>query len=200
MSQSHNNPKREGDDTARKANAGNGSKDDGTRVNSPTPAQPSTFLVLVDRDPAASKYSVFRVSSPPTVTDPWAPAALAHFSPCGACLDAERPATTIAFSQPWVSTLVSSTAIVAGFASCDREACVQLSQLRADTRRECFLASGRAPFSTPESVTKACAYCAMARENMHTFMCSRCKAVRYCNQACQKAHWRVHKRVCVPVV
>ena len=29
--------------------------------------------------------------------------------------------------------------------------------------------------------------------------CSRCKKVFYCNRECQKQHWKVHKKQCVPV-
>lgn len=28
--------------------------------------------------------------------------------------------------------------------------------------------------------------------------CSRCKAVFYCNAACQTAHWKAHKLQCAP--
>ena len=27
-------------------------------------------------------------------------------------------------------------------------------------------------------------------------VCARCRAVRYCSAACQKAHWSAHRRVC----
>ena len=35
-----------------------------------------------------------------------------------------------------------------------------------------------------------------AKQRIDLLACSRCKAVRYCNAACQKAHWKAHKPDC----
>jgi hypothetical protein len=43
-----------------------------------------------------------------------------------------------------------------------------------------------------------CAACnATATPESPLKSCSACKKVSYCNQACQKAHWKTHKPVCV---
>lgn len=43
-----------------------------------------------------------------------------------------------------------------------------------------------------------CAYCNTQEEGgARLLQCSACKAVKYCNTQCQKAHWKVHKPVCV---
>lgn len=36
------------------------------------------------------------------------------------------------------------------------------------------------------------------REDAKLSKCSRCECVRYCGAACQRAHWKAHKTVCVP--
>jgi len=43
--------------------------------------------------------------------------------------------------------------------------------------------------------TNVCAHCGTHSEKAMS-MCSRCKLVRYCGKDCQKAAWRIHKRVC----
>ena len=40
-----------------------------------------------------------------------------------------------------------------------------------------------------------CLYC--ARKSADVQRCSRCKEAIYCNQECQKAHWKIHKADCV---
>jgi hypothetical protein len=40
----------------------------------------------------------------------------------------------------------------------------------------------------------ACAQCGTVAPNLK--LCVRCLRVRYCNGACQKLHWRTHKREC----
>merc|ERR1712167_329988 len=52
--------------------------------------------------------------------------------------------------------------------------------------------------------TKTCAQCGMqeyvssAAKMTFNFIkvCTRCKNVYYCSKACQKLHWKVHKKVC----
>ena len=40
-----------------------------------------------------------------------------------------------------------------------------------------------------------CSYCKSKNENLRK--CSRCKLVQYCNQNCQKKHWKIHKSHCI---
>ncbi len=40
-----------------------------------------------------------------------------------------------------------------------------------------------------------CALC--GREDGKLSKCSRCERERYCGAACQRAHWKAHKKVCV---
>jgi hypothetical protein len=39
-----------------------------------------------------------------------------------------------------------------------------------------------------------CAHCNTAATDLKK--CSRCKCTFYCNAACQKAHWKLHKAIC----
>ena len=49
--------------------------------------------------------------------------------------------------------------------------------------------SGRQPL--------ACAACGSTVPKARTFkVCTGCRAARYCDQQCQKQHWRAHKREC----
>lgn len=48
--------------------------------------------------------------------------------------------------------------------------------------------------STGKHFTRVCASC--GRENPSMFKCSRCHVDRYCNAACQRAHWTIHKPIC----
>ena len=41
-----------------------------------------------------------------------------------------------------------------------------------------------------------CAACGRALDRPKPLRCSRCKAAYYCNQECQRAHWRAHKPHC----
>jgi hypothetical protein len=48
----------------------------------------------------------------------------------------------------------------------------------------------------PAEMPSACGLCNKGEGPLRA--CSRCKAIMYCSQACQRADWRRHKRVCVP--
>lgn len=50
--------------------------------------------------------------------------------------------------------------------------------------------------STAAPDPRKCATCATG---VALFACSRCKAKLYCGRECQRAHWIIHKRVCLPV-
>lgn len=43
------------------------------------------------------------------------------------------------------------------------------------------------------SSLRTCASCASTQDLKH---CARCKTVSYCSVACQRAHWKQHKRSC----
>eukprot|EP01113_Clastostelium_recurvatum_P004090 TRINITY_DN11808_c0_g1_i2.p1 TRINITY_DN11808_c0_g1~~TRINITY_DN11808_c0_g1_i2.p1 ORF type:complete len:331 (-),score=60.05 TRINITY_DN11808_c0_g1_i2:41-997(-) len=45
-----------------------------------------------------------------------------------------------------------------------------------------------------ENEPQVCDYC---HRKMAINQCSRCQAAYYCNQTCQKTHWKVHKQTCV---
>jgi hypothetical protein len=47
----------------------------------------------------------------------------------------------------------------------------------------------------PETATAACGLCGESQGPLSA--CGRCRSVRYCSPACQKADWRRHKRDCV---
>ncbi|KAL3898519.1 MAG: hypothetical protein SGARI_006653, partial [Bacillariaceae sp.] len=44
------------------------------------------------------------------------------------------------------------------------------------------------------SIQRTCGNCQSELENI--LRCSRCHVVFYCNKACQKEHWKQHRRVC----
>lgn len=46
------------------------------------------------------------------------------------------------------------------------------------------------------TLTYRCRYCATLLDSSAPLQCSRCKTVRYCNVACQRADWRRHKTDC----
>ncbi|XP_065916565.1 uncharacterized protein [Dysidea avara] len=48
--------------------------------------------------------------------------------------------------------------------------------------------------SKPSAPENKCNYCGKCSENLKK--CSRCRAVQYCNQDCQKKHWTIHKFAC----
>ena len=43
-----------------------------------------------------------------------------------------------------------------------------------------------------------CEWC--GKDDLKLKRCCGCGVVKYCNASCQKAHWKVHKPFCVPVV
>ncbi|KAF1920420.1 hypothetical protein BDU57DRAFT_561540, partial [Ampelomyces quisqualis] len=47
----------------------------------------------------------------------------------------------------------------------------------------------------------ACAACGVgeAETGKNLLLCSRCKDRKYCSPACQKKHWKIHKKLCEPV-
>lgn len=53
------------------------------------------------------------------------------------------------------------------------------------------------PLQGKKALPAACTHCGKAKNNL--LVCSRCKAKAYCDQACQKADWSIHKALCKPV-
>lgn len=51
---------------------------------------------------------------------------------------------------------------------------------------------------TSDAAHRRCCECcgAAADSSKQVLRCSRCMVVRYCDKACQKAHWREHKKTC----
>ena len=153
-----------------------------------------SFVLLVDRDPAAEDHAEFLTLECAKPEERCA-IVLEQFQgqTCGVC--SARPLSALSLSAPWTNLRNRRTAY--GFVSCDTPACKEIAQLRADTRRanvQVMLA--RKLLTTPDTVLKACSYCASLREVTHTSKCGQCHAVRYCNRECQRKHWKFHKPLC----
>lgn len=152
-------------------------------------------LLFAELEPSRPNYSLLTIPSLST-RDPWVQELVDAFSSekCGVCYD--RPLATIALSRSWPR---ATPPYVYGFLCCDAPACLAVSQLRADTRLANFqVMRQESRLTTSESVLKACAHCANAREVTKTRKCGRCLSVRYCGTACQHAHWPHHKKKCHP--
>lgn len=164
----------------------------------PPPARPQpqgVIMAVVDGDPANSKSAFAILSSLDATTTAEYQQMLAHFGTCGVCCI--QPARVIQFSAFWSS--VSGDRLAAGFVSCGSAACNAVCRLRAEERRtSLLLMKTQGIHSMPETVAKACSYCARNRELLATKLCSRCRAVRYCSVDCQRAHWPFHKGLCHP--
>jgi len=57
---------------------------------------------------------------------------------------------------------------------------------------------------TEETLSQAlmlmpCHHCGKLKPRAELKKCARCKAARYCSKECQKAAWKYHQRVCMPV-
>lgn len=149
------------------------------------------YMVVVDRDPSQSNYVLLFVED--LKDQDWKDKVLANLSTCGVCLVA--PSTSVKYA---VSKSGAGLMSVFGFVSCADKRCRAIAQLRSDNRLGCGQAMCRARvFTTAESITKCCVLCAKFREAGPTFLCGRCRAVRYCNKRCQVAHWPLHKNICV---
>ncbi|KAF7369466.1 Plasmid Orf3 domain-containing protein [Mycena venus] len=44
-----------------------------------------------------------------------------------------------------------------------------------------------------------CHKCQVTKRVSELKLCSRCQSAKYCSQACQKAHWKIHKAYCKPL-
>jgi hypothetical protein len=63
---------------------------------------------------------------------------------------------------------------------------------KADERNESHTAKDKT--ETKKGKKNICAMCSALGDQMK--LCAKCKQVRYCSAACQKAHWKVHKVDC----
>ncbi len=181
---------------------------------SPSPSIPSLriFLLFAETEPSDPEHCLIII---PTLdmAHGWVKDVVAQFKLCGVCR--ERAPSTLRISRTlsvgipeaiklsdslrFLSLLESSEvalSMLSGFVCCDDPECAEISQLRANTRYD-RLACPTKVLSTPESVLKACSYCAKSREMAHTSFCSRCGLVRYCDASCQRGHWKFHKKKCV---
>eukprot|EP01083_Nonionella_stella_P014801 41447_1 len=52
-------------------------------------------------------------------------------------------------------------------------------------------------FRPPWFDTRTCSFCGRVMRRALAKKCNRCHVPRYCGRACQKRHWREHKKVCV---
>ena len=60
-------------------------------------------------------------------------------------------------------------------------------------RKDGHMSSQRKLKFTPKTVSNMCGFCFEENPDKR---CSRCKRVKYCSQACQKADWKNHKGMC----
>lgn len=51
-----------------------------------------------------------------------------------------------------------------------------------------------AEITSEEAWRRICSVC--GKEDIKTLMCSACHSIRYCSRQCQKANWKIHKRIC----
>lgn len=165
------------------------------RIRAATALRPNALLLFAEIDPATDTHNLVLI--PSLNTTEWVNEVLTAFPQgtlCGVCH--KKPLHTLALSQPWDSVMFR-TKMVSGFLCCDDKSCLDVSQLRADNRRAGTQhMKTHKILTTPKDVLKACAYCGNAREVLKTLVCGQCGKVRYCNRACQKAHWKIHKKEC----
>ena len=48
--------------------------------------------------------------------------------------------------------------------------------------------------NSKEQIEGKCGLC----NSEATLACSKCRSTYYCNKNCQKSHWKVHKKTCMP--
>eukprot|EP01083_Nonionella_stella_P030425 83403_1 len=71
---------------------------------------------------------------------------------------------------------------------------VQQTQIKSECKDECKTASNDASSNTNYTLsTRTCSSC---KHKDAKLRCSGCKAVYYCNEDCQRNHWKVHKKEC----
>jgi hypothetical protein len=111
---------------------------------------------------------------------------------------APSAAASLSVASPSEGTLMDE--MIAAAAAASRE---KLAQRKADMDSfgsgisGGFLGSLAAAPAAPAAATKpssVCASCGQARASFKK--CGRCKMVKYCSEACQRAHWPSHKPLC----
>jgi hypothetical protein len=121
---------------------------------------------------------------------------LEAFKVCSSCREAPSLSLVLSDPLPMRDPLPSS---YYGFTICPNPDCEALAQLRLQHVREDHLDMVRAGRdTTPENVDDVCGHC-MRRKSpagKPLLRCGRCKKARYCDAACQRLEWPVHKKIC----
>jgi len=171
------------------------------------------YFIFVESDPSLNEFACIEVRPPDDVLTDVTAVALPMFAKCGVCR--ERSPTALCISESWPLSFAHAVAFskdaalytrmetfvqmlgIAGSVCCDDSECSAISQLRADTRaRSIKTLKALCRQMTVSDELKACAFCSAPRELRPTFMCGRCRAVRYCDASCQHRHWKFHKPFC----
>lgn len=121
---------------------------------------------------------------------------LEAFKVCSSCR--ESPSLSLALSSPF-PMLGALPSGYYGLVICPNPDCETLAQLRLQHVHEDHLAMVRdGRDTTPDNVDNVCGHCMRRKspEGGALLWCGRCRRARYCDAACQRLEWPVHKKVC----
>ena len=96
----------------------------------------------------------------------------------------------------WANSLPIVRALMELGASVDVESINSGNEINGDDKSMIALARQVAGEDS-DLYTFVSSRCAMCGKHARS-QCSRCAQAAYCGEACQRAHWPTHKRVCVP--
>jgi hypothetical protein len=89
------------------------------------------------------------------------------------------------------------SAAVAAIAATRQAAYERLQQLRADVDQQQLVVQQAHALGTLRCAHLGCTNLAGANEEqVQSRLCSHCRAVRFCSEACSQATWRQHKAAC----
>ena len=98
------------------------------------------------------------------------------------------PAVPAGADPGWQQVNAAARAILQAHVPAEQQAAAADAPEAAGSSRQ-GTTSGRQPL--------ACAACGSTVPKARTFkVCTGCRTARYCDQQCQKQHWRAHKREC----